>query len=762
MIFSVFNTNRELDIFAWVTFLLSAIICVFAISYVEMQKEPAGLLVLDVTSTQPGVLKVLYTKDGVLTDPGWEVNFPQGKVSQSASFPISAGQYELIGFKPLVEAGGKVSIKNLKIISGSGVNDISTDNFVSINQLDILSSQTGEKVIAPAQDASDPFGVIPNLQKVVPGLPFALQSFLWIAAGKLILITVFLMLMYGLSGSLPFARGLPNKPRPEPGRSQWLGFLAIGLIVLYLRNAHSIFVPVLYAEDGFWSAGIINHGFFYMLFNARPDYFVFGNVLLIALAQLTNAIFFGYNLTYLPHFVSLYSILFYATLAVAPIVLLRGVLCIEARLILWLLVLLIPLGDSSYEMLGRLNNIGYAFLFVTYCLLIWRRHFLQSALRKQIIVVDLALFICANTNPLCYPIIAIALGYDALHNWLVNGRPRVHFWLKEYMKSFSTRSAIVLLIMLFLMGLWILVRELRGVSPLAGEIVLRNVPEMIVARSFLYPIIFPFYTNLNNMASSLLLIIVIVTVFLLAKGLLRERFILISATVVLVACTAITLLSRPGLIGIMGDYITSFPDRYFYGLNLLFYLVFVSALAASFGTDRNSWRRISANTLAGGIIALYVGSTTFMFEYSKPRFVHLPETTFREEVRKAYIEGRLGPDRKGYNVALHPQPLFTDFPANYVIATALGVRFPPSMQMARTSEMPMKLSEAAHNYERKIVYQKAAGRLREDGLFFVSGGSRSWIPNGNWLIQNNMSPADVIEISHEEFSAIPDSGMPVK
>ena len=114
------------DIRAWLAFLLGAVACVFALSYSEMRKEPSGLLVLDATSTQSGVLKVFYTKDGVFTDPGWAVNFPQGKASQTASFPLSAGQYELIGFKPLVETGGRVSIRNLKIISGPGVRDSCT------------------------------------------------------------------------------------------------------------------------------------------------------------------------------------------------------------------------------------------------------------------------------------------------------------------------------------------------------------------------------------------------------------------------------------------------------------------------------------------------------------------------------------------------------------------------------------------------------------------------------------------------------------
>lgn len=180
-----------------------------------MRKEPSGLLVLDAHSTQPGILKVLYTKDGVLTDPGWALNFPKADTSQSASFPLRAGRYELIGIKSLIEGGGRVTISNLKIISGSGVHSISAGNFVTINQLDKISSQDGEIVIAPSKGANDPFGAIPNLHEIVSKMPFSLTSMLWIASGKLGLIVIFVALMYRLSGNLPFARGEPNELRQE-------------------------------------------------------------------------------------------------------------------------------------------------------------------------------------------------------------------------------------------------------------------------------------------------------------------------------------------------------------------------------------------------------------------------------------------------------------------------------------------------------------------------------------------------------------------
>jgi len=73
----------------------------------------------------------------------------------------------------------------------------------------------------------------------------------------------------------------------------------------------------------------------------------------------------------------------------------------------------------------------------------------------------------------------------------------------------------------------------------------------------------------------------------------------------------------------------------------------------------------------------------------------------------------------------------------------------------------MQLNDVAHKYDEKVVH-KTAGRGREDGWFYVTGGVRSWIPDGSWLKQKNLSTADVIEITSEDFDAIPDSGVPVK
>lgn len=588
----------------------------------------------------------------------------------------------------------------------------------------------------------------------------SLDLYLWILAGKVTLIALFVGLIYGIGGNLPFSTGAPDEPRPEPGLSQWIGLLAVGVIILYLRNAHSIMVPVLFTEDGTWSAELINRGFFNMLFNAKADYFVFGNILFLGLAQLTNGVFFGHNLTYLPHFVSLFSTLFYAAIAVVPVVLLREVLRIEARLLLWLLVLLVPLGDSSYEVLGRLSNIGFAFIFLASCLLIWRHYSLHEGSRKQIIATDAMLFLCANTNPLCYPLILFAFAAEAWQHRQKSNIPTGIAWIRGYFSNFRIQSAFVLLSILFITGVWILLRDKVGSgSAHEGVFDKNSLIEAVCARVLLCPFVFPFYSHLSKIFGVGMSLVFFVGFFILVKRSKREKNLFIFSGALLAYATILTVWSRPVLTQLLHNFQSTFPDRYYFGLTLLVYLLVAAPLSACFGSANGSWRRAIGNLLAGILVGLYAGSASYLFEFTAPRFFWLPTAGFHDEVKKTYQKGvgKPGSSETMYEVALPPAPWSARFPADYVLATVLGVRsLPPTLGT------PAQIVEITRRYNGKVVYQKPAGRGREDGLFYVMGGVRSWITDIKWLKQNNLSSADVIEISSEEFSVISDSGQIVK
>lgn len=67
----------------------------------------------------------------------------------------------------------------------------------------------------------------------------------------------------------------------------------------------------------------------------------------------------------------------------------------------------------------------------------------------------------------------------------------------------------------------------------------------------------------------------------------------------------------------------------------------------------------------------------------------------------------------------------------------------------------------AQKYDGKIVHQPGANRGKEDGWYLVKNGKRNWISDGAWLEKNGYQASTVIEISSEDFNAIPEDPQPL-
>ena len=65
-------------------------------------------------------------------------------------------------------------------------------------------------------------------------------------------------------------------------------------------------------------------------------------------------------------------------------------------------------------------------------------------------------------------------------------------------------------------------------------------------------------------------------------------------------------------------------------------------------------------------------------------------------------------------------------------------------------------------YDGKIVHQPSRNRGKDDGWYLVKNGKRSWIVDGAWLAKNGFKENEVIEISSEEFKAIPEDTTPIQ
>ena len=70
-------------------------------------------------------------------------------------------------------------------------------------------------------------------------------------------------------------------------------------------------------------------------------------------------------------------------------------------------------------------------------------------------------------------------------------------------------------------------------------------------------------------------------------------------------------------------------------------------------------------------------------------------------------------------------------------------------------------NKVSHKYDGKIVHQPSHNRGKDDGWYLVKNGKRSWIVDGSWLVKNGYKENEVIEISSDEFNAIPECSEPL-
>lgn len=71
-------------------------------------------------------------------------------------------------------------------------------------------------------------------------------------------------------------------------------------------------------------------------------------------------------------------------------------------------------------------------------------------------------------------------------------------------------------------------------------------------------------------------------------------------------------------------------------------------------------------------------------------------------------------------------------------------------------------SDAAQRYEGKLIRQPPGVGGKDDGWYLVQGGKRRWVSDGAWLAKNGFTPEQVVEVSSEEFHAIPEDPEPLQ
>ncbi len=463
------------------------------------------------------------------------------------------------------------------------------------------------------------------------------------------------------------ARRRMGTPR---GRLQILagvGAIALGVAILYLRDPHSLLTPTLYTEDGVWMARLFNAGFWHTLIHAKggeTPYFVTLNILLLQAAKTLNALCFGDSLAHLPRFVSVLAMAFYATLAVLVVRLLRRWLSPATACLLWTLVIFMPLGGSSFEVLGRVSNIGYGMLCLCSCLLVWRRTADRSR-PGAIVAADAGVLLCATTNPLCYPVIAADYAYRGWRLW-TSGAGVV----ATVRRSAAATSGAVCGIALAASVVAMTQLEPRPTEYLLDALDPDGLIEALAARPILYPLVFPWYGRLDDAVAVAGVLALAALAWWLTAEARGPRGVVVATAALAGYASLATIATRPGLTGVLDHYRTTLLDRYYYGTSLLVVVAVCVAASAGLRGALPARRRVAAAALAalGVTYAAYLGD---LVEFRRSRWHDPPPESFAVAVASAAAVAPADADR--VRVQLHPRSWRARFPARNARATSTAL-----------------------------------------------------------------------------------------
>lgn len=380
----------------------------------------------------------------------------------------------------------------------------------------------------------------------------------------------------------------------------FLACLAACFLITFARNPDPYFQRILFAEDGNAYYGRIQaDGFWPTVLKARSDYYVFGNIAIAWIGIRACDLFAGGDLFVLPAYLAATSYLFFAIVAALPALLLRGRIALGWLVALSILTALLPLDGQDNEILGRIANTGYSWLYVAFLAVIRRAELVRFSVRSpgrvaEIVGLDLLILASAATNPIALALLpAVALAY-----WkpTSNGQPTA----RRGLLRFDLISAAALAASCLPIALRIILKDrqmdepIHAVQPTIGQVV-----ELLVARGLLFPIVHPFYTSLNT-AIVLGLLVVVVGAFLVL-GRRRNRSIYLVGAFLLGTSVAALGALRPELFGFSHGYRDTFPLRYVLGQNAIA-LCLLAVLAGDVTANRRlpRWVRVVPILLAVG------------------------------------------------------------------------------------------------------------------------------------------------------------------
>lgn len=406
------------------------------------------------------------------------------------------------------------------------------------------------------------------------------------------------------------------------------------MFILVIRNPDPLINPIIFAEDGVWTGIGLTKGWLFAYFNARPDYFVFLNIMFLHISTLLSYLWSDNYINLLPETIAISSFFFFSAVAtLAFVATKKSGTPVFYRLILYLIILLIPLGTTQNQIFGRILQIGFYIPFIAIFLFYLRDNNLSNS-RKYII--DFMLLLCAATNPVT---ISYAFMYVLWNSYSSKG-----------MKTYIINNLSLIIPLLILTA--IIVPRLGGHGGIPGEFQFSNFIETIIARPILYPFIFPWYEKLTDEVSIFLFFVWIffIAISYRSSNKPESKKLIIYLSIAFVIYDIATITMRPGLTEILSNYEKTFPDRYFMGLNVIIVALTIISLSQLCLSKKRQYQ-IFSHFIMSVIVFIFLFNTSHIFEVDKSRLPIKNKFDFREQICVSQLNVN---DFKSYSVNIYP------------------------------------------------------------------------------------------------------------
>ena len=562
-----------------------------------------GDVVITFETSQPGVAQLYFDRGrGFGESRSVQRSFAASAAPQALDFPLAPGTYRKLRFDPS-QGAGRFRIDHVEVrdASGKAPQALPLAELSPLHGISDWRSAGGSLEISVAQGETDP-QLLLNKQAVRLG--GRLTNLAWVIAGA-----------FGcLAAGWVVARWSRGSLASQGERAFTLiGLFALGVAALMLRNPDPLLNPVVFAEDGTWAGqGLIN-GWLDAAINARDDYFVFINVILLFVANKLSALFSGSPLASLPKSIALTSYSFFSLIATFTFATVNRVSRPAYGVAAYLFILFIPLGFTQNEIIGRILQVGFFIPLTAVMLFFWRDR-LSSTLSMH--AVDILILLCSATNPMTFAICAIYIFPKLLGGLEAISRAKLSVLVIGHAILFSA-----------------LLPRMVGGGAVHGRLIAGTVIETALGRSIAYPFFFPSYSKLTNSIAVIIALAFGSFVFMAyrrssnaeAKGLM------LFTAATLCVCIGATVVMRPELTEMFENYTTTFPDRYFMGLNaltLFLFMVSASQLSTSGITSARFLGRFVPIVL-GGVYLLHINQ---IIELGGSRYPIRTGQTFAEQL----------------------------------------------------------------------------------------------------------------------------------